>query len=113
MKKLETRDSLSAPGLLRIQFSQEVSFKTLLILHSRGLTEDVPEELGSIIQTAGGERISAVYDVSEEEIISDRYRFAREFKLYLRQGTDEGSAIETLRRSHLIESVRVTTLKGY
>ncbi len=106
MKKPGMSEFPSAPNLLRVKFSDAITSDTLQMLHTTGLTDKVPHNIRELIHAAGGERISSVYQLSLEEINHDKYGFACEFKLYLQDKTDVNAAIETLRRSPLVKSVK-------
>lgn len=111
MRRVGIPESVPSPGLLRVQFSDAVSTGTLQVLHAAGLEGDLPADLRDLIQAVGGERISSVYRLSPEEIAGDTYGFAREFKLYLQAGRDVNQAIESLKESPLVKSVRPMLLR--
>jgi len=86
----------------------------LRLLHERGLG-GAEGELRALIIGVGGVRLKAVYQLSEAEIRSDTYGFAREFELVLGRGVDPNTAIELLAVSPCITNARTvafsTTMK--
>lgn len=106
-----TKELISAPRVLRVEFSNLVSPESLGVLHTSGLTDDVPQRLIDLIQKAGGEKIKSVYKMSLDEIFSDKYGFAREFKVYLNTSANIEEAIKVLSGSHLVKSVKPIALR--
>ncbi len=78
----------------------------LEVLHASGLTDERVAAIKELINTAGGEHLVPVYELSQDEIMQDNYGFARAFKLYLKSETNPNQTIEILQCSPLIESVR-------
>ena len=93
------------PRSLHVQLDPSIGAATLRSLHAG----DVNATLADLLQRAGAERMAPVYELSEQEISSDRYGFAREFKVMLRVGTNTGSAIATLRESPYVKSVETVS----
>ncbi len=93
-------------NLLQVNFSDSVELEVIQALHTSGLSDERVSSIQELVDAAGGDKLSAVYKLSAEEIAHDRYGFARTFKLYLKPDTDINQAIESLQRSPLVESAK-------
>jgi hypothetical protein len=93
-------------NLLQVNFSDSVELELIQALHTSGLSDERASSIQELVDAAGGDKLSAVYELSAEEIAHDHYGFARTFKLYLKPDTEINQAIEILQRSPLIESVK-------
>ena len=108
MKQISKSNSSSR--VLRIVLSASVNVDTLKVLHTSGLTGNLPQQLRDILQNAGSEQMSSVYQLSAEEIINDKYGFACEFKVTLKTSADMDTAIILFKNSSLIKEVKPITI---
>jgi hypothetical protein len=95
----------TALNLLQLKFSDLIETEILNILHTSGLNDERTTAIQKLIETAGGDRLVPIYELSQEEIMQDKYGFARVFKLYLKPDTNPNRAIEILQSSPSVESV--------
>ena len=98
--------------VLRVEFSELVDVETLTLLHREGLSDKLPSDFCRLMESARVEHLSEVYHLSHEEIVNDRYGFARDFKCMLRTHTDWNSSLSTLQQSPLVRRVRPLTVRG-
>ena len=93
-------------NVLQINFSNCIEAEILWSLHTNDLSNDRVTPIQELIKAAGGDKLMPVYELSQEEIMQDKYGFARSFKLSLKPETDLNKAIEILQSSSLIERVK-------
>jgi hypothetical protein len=93
-------------NLLQINFSNLVELEVIQALRTNGLNSEHVISIKNLIEDAGGDQLMAVYELSADEIVHDRYGFARTFKLYLKPDADMSRAIKLLQSSPLVESVK-------
>lgn len=84
---------------------------TLASLRRGGLAAASTSDLATALRAAGGQELRAVYQLTEEELVNDRYGFAREFVLSLREGVGVEAARHTLESSPLIRSAEPLLLR--
>ncbi len=92
-------------NVLQINFSSCIEAEILWSLHTSNLSSERVTAIQELINAAGGDKLTSVYDLSQEEIMQDNYGFARAFKLSLKPETDLQQAIEILQSSSLVERV--------
>ncbi|NEN88953.1 MAG: hypothetical protein F6K48_08510 [Okeania sp. SIO3H1] len=105
-----SKKPMLVPGMLEVHFSKLVTLETIQELRTTGLTDQIPQEIANLIRSVGGEKISPIFTLSSEEMVEDKYGFARAFTLCLSNETDVKKAIATLQESPLIEEVTPVTL---
>ena len=93
-------------SVLEIKFSNLVGAEVLQALHQGRIEDEHLQIIRTLIQSVGGHRLDAVYEISEDEIVNDAYGFARAFKLLLKSDVDISQSIESLKKSPLVESVK-------
>lgn len=98
--------------VLRVEFSELVDVDTLTLLHSEGLSDKLPADFCRLMESAQVEQLIEVYRLSHQEIVDDRYGFARDFKCTLRTHTDWNSSLSILRQSPLVRRARPLTVRG-
>jgi hypothetical protein len=109
--RIDRSEGAPGSGLLRVQFAAGVSAETLGTLHSAGLDADLPAELRDLLSGVGAKRISGVYELTDAEIVDDKYGFASEFQLALQAGRDPAQAARDLEQSPLVQSARPMFLR--
>ena len=92
-------------NLLQVNFRSDVEPEVLQALHQADLDDQRITHLRELINAAGGDKLSPVYELSAAEIANDQYGFARTFKLSLKPEQDIDGAIHLLHTSPWIESV--------
>ncbi len=93
-------------NVLQINFSSCIEAEILWSLHTSDLSNERVAAIQELINAAGGDKLTPVYELSQEEIMQDKYGFARAFKLSLKPETELNQAIEILQCSPFVESVR-------
>ena len=101
----------TAHRMLRVTFSKKLPPDTLLEIHANGLSAEIPPDLRDFLKKAGCIKLSGVYNLKSDEVYTDNYGFAREFKLYLKIDSDINDSIKLLRKSHFVEDVKTISFK--
>ena len=83
----------------------------LLRLHAGKLEEARLSPIQDLFERAGVASARPVYELSAAEIGSDKYGFAREFSLTMKEGIDLDAAKAMLADSEFIDDVRPIFLR--
>lgn len=102
---------MEVQGNLRVQFSESVSTEMLALLHDSRLESEICREVKDLLAAAGASELTAVHDLTPPEIATDRYGFARDFKILLRPDADDDRAMRVLTSSPLVASARPLLLR--
>jgi len=101
----------SFSGLLRVVLGERVPADVVRAVHRGEDIEHLGAEIAELFRSCGGHKVSPVYELSPEEVSTDKYGFARELKLYLGPGSDPDRAVEILSKSPSVASVRASSLR--
>lgn len=95
----------SLRDVLRVELSESLEGDRLADVRRREDPEALEGSLAGLLRQAGVERLTPVYMVSEAEV-REGSQFAREFKVFLTDGTDPADAMRTLESSQWVNAVR-------
>jgi len=98
-------------NFIRVLFSEQVNGNALRALHASPSVDQFPPVVSDLLAQANIKRLSEVYQVTQDEVESDKYGFAREFVCYLNDGCKPESAIKVLEKSPLVKAVRTSALR--
>ena len=83
----------------------------LFRLRAGKLEGATPSPLQDLLERAGVASARPVYELSADEVTTDKYGFAREFSLTIKEGIDLDTAIAMLASSKFVEDVRPVLLR--